>query len=218
MHSSQISSLSKLRTHPLHANFLQAFGNSRSTKRPQHQEHCGGSGDLQGSSFLGDLYPAKFNWSTNPLGMAGSRCNIVGSACVCFVDGEFHCCILMHPYATTMSASLLRATGTSQVAHRLGLLLHEMLHCFLGQHACPWCESSRRYRGRGHGRGFQLFAKAIEEHSMRLLGCKTDLTRLDSMLKDMKEGRNRSERNPSSVHRGASVHDMEVFGFLDSLA
>jgi hypothetical protein len=63
------------------------------------------------------------------------------------------------------------------------------------------------YRGEGHGRGFQLIAKAIEENALVLLGMSIELGRLDGIKID-------KYMDPPDPLRGPSVHDMEIYGFL----
>lgn len=67
--------------------------------------------------------------------------------------------------------------GQSLAEERLGTILHEMIHGFLFQYACEPCTASAdnvKNHG-GHGRAWQLIAKAVEDEASRLLGTEVDL-------------------------------------------
>lgn len=117
----------------------------------------------------------------------------------------------MHPIIPSVD---LRRTGLSPAALRIGILLHELVHCFLHQFSCTDCLTHRKYQGVSHGRGFQLLAKAIEHQAPRLLGTSLDLARLSSVWADMNVDDNFVDH---AKPKGPSACDMEVCGFLKSL-
>jgi len=61
------------------------------------------------------------------------------------------------------------------------LIFHELLHTFLIQHACQSSHNSGDY-----GWACQRIAKAIKKESLRMLGIKIHLTRLESLTNDLK--------------------------------
>jgi hypothetical protein len=84
-----------------------------------------------------------------------------------------------------------------------------MIHGFLFQYACELCTASAdnvKNHG-GHGRAWQLIAKAVEDEASRLLGTEVDLGRLDSLYTQPVR-----EQDVKGMH---SLHDLEVYGFLD---
>lgn len=100
----------------------------------------------------------------------------------------------------------------SKAADHIGTMLHEMIHCFLDDHACQRCATHEKYHG-DHSRGFQLIAKAIEEQALRLLEMDVNVGRLDSILGDMDAYRKLKDN--WGLPQGVSVHDMEIYGFLE---
>jgi hypothetical protein len=78
----------------------------------------------------------------------------------------------------------MKQIGMSLRQDRLGILLHELIHCYLQRHMCESCMAGKRYYGNGHGRGFQLIAKAIGENAWSILGVSAHLGRLDSIAAD----------------------------------
>jgi hypothetical protein len=115
--------------------------------------------------------------------------------------------VRMHTTETTMDAVLMQRLGIALYEQRIGTLLHELIHCFFTQHACEDCKVYKLYRGEGHGWGFQLIAKAMEDNALILLGTSIELGRLDGMRCD-------KNKDPTDPLRGPSVHDMEIYGFL----
>ena len=84
-------------------------------------------------------------------------------------------------------------------------MLHEMLHVFVIQFACGLCIPWENWAS--HGRAWQRIAKAIGEQSLRLLGVKVDMSRLESFLYD----RNKYD---GDGHRH-TLHDLEAWGFWE---
>jgi hypothetical protein len=180
-------------------------------------------GVLNNIFFAGSLMHIDFSWSTKfnewkehkydppsdiPLAHTAIR----------EIDGrEFHG-IQIHPTKISASIRYIKQCNISRSEDRLGSVLHELIHAFVFQHTCKFCVVQMRYLGAGHGRGFQLIAKAVEEKELEFLGTKVRIGRLQGIMTDMEEplGMNLLIRSDSRP-RGPSAHDMEVYGFLEPL-
>jgi hypothetical protein len=89
---------------------------------------------------------------------------------------------------------------------RVSTVVHELIHAFLDSLGCCKCASDHENMS-NHGGAFQTLAKAIEEQAPRLIGLQLNLGRLNGMMVDMEE-----EGEKRNV---PSVHDLEVYGFID---
>jgi hypothetical protein len=95
-------------------------------------------------------------------------------------DGTEIAMIQLHPTRTSYRKEDYAAWGQTVAEERVGTILHELLHAFLLRHTCRRCPLVENFGWNGHGRAWQLLAKAIEEQSMRLIGMNVDLGRLTS--------------------------------------
>jgi len=152
--------------------------------------------------FFGALEEIRWEWNNTDLEEEGGLLGQASRENSPFEDGSQRSVILLHPTRTRFLAKEYdTANGQSIAGERLGTILHEMLHAYLTQHACMECHLGMVNGGHsGHGRAWQLVAKAIEEQSLRLLNIEVDLNRLRSL-----------ERNSKDK---TSIHDLEVYGFI----
>jgi hypothetical protein len=89
--------------------------------------------------------------------------------------------------------------------------LHELLHAFLDELSYRQCPNYFEDLGHaGHGRAWQLVAKAIEEQSLRLLGTEVYLGRLAAHTMHLQPANQRASKSYTP-----SVHDLVAFGFLE---
>jgi hypothetical protein len=172
-------------------------------------------GILNGLFFFGSLCEMAFEYAEEFFDDDGNE--LLDWAGLSFIkfdaDGRRSHSIKMHPVVCDDVRQDLKDDGISLQRYRLGTILHEMVHCYIAQHACKKCEVKRRYQNHGeHGCGFQLVAKAIEDQALRLLGLDVDLGRLDSLLDDREESQGRGQEGFRD-----SAHDVEVYGFLEPL-
>jgi hypothetical protein len=120
-------------------------------------------------------------------------------------DGQEIELIMMHP-TKKYTHSWISDQGRSMALDRVSTVVHELIHAFLDSLGCSKCASNHENMS-NHGRAFQILAKAIEEQAPRLIGLQLNLGRLDGMMVDMEE-----EEEKRNV---PSVHDLEVYGFID---
>ncbi|KAF1937663.1 hypothetical protein EJ02DRAFT_49275 [Clathrospora elynae] len=153
--------------------------------------------------FLSAHIHIDFEWNVNTRKMEDD----LGNTTTTERNGVEFQHVRMHPTRRSQPGIQLERIGSSLAQNRLGTTLHELIHAYLGQFGCEECRTYKENMS-DHGRAFQILAKAIEEQSLRLLGLELNLGRLDGMVADMKNGEGRNV---------PSVHDSEVYGFLERL-
>ena len=117
-------------------------------------------------------------------------------------DGQSQSRIRLHPTRRCYTQLENKRQGKTLAEERMGSVLHEMLHVFLDQYACPRCVTRENWAS--HGRAWQRIAKKIEEQSLGLLGIETDIGRLTSFLADWEDDGLR-----------VSLCDVEACGFWE---
>jgi hypothetical protein len=167
--------------------------------------------------FFDSLAKIHFVWLSNSpthtAEQAVTACGQLADATTILADDVSLHKIRMHPFLTNNSLRYMRQVGITLIEERVGSILHELIHCYLQLHACQSCRVSLGYQGAGHGRAFQLIAKAIEKTAWSLLDVSANLGRLDSILGDRRSSDKKEQPHPELC--GPSVHDMEVYGFLE---
>jgi hypothetical protein len=172
--------------------------------------------------FFGSLMDIHFSWSTKFDNWEKRNHHPICSALFARTtirddDGKPYHAIQMHPTYTSAPVQM-EQTNVSKAEERFGTILHEVIHAFLAQHTCCKCVVVTRYRGEGHGRGFQLIAKAMEKKALELLGVQIRIGRLDVIMGDMRRDDVFDPfAGPDFRPRGPSAHDMEVYRFLEPL-
>lgn len=149
--------------------------------------------------FFGAIKIAAIHWDAD---VFDRMPHTYGNTNTTMFDGIFSSHIRIHP---TRKPDI-GCVGQKLAEHRLGNILHELLHAFLTQHQCEICCVTARFRV-DHGRQWQRVAKAIEDHSLRLLGMEANLGRCMAVQADRKLPHGRVQ----------SVHDMQDWGFLENL-
>jgi hypothetical protein len=135
----------------------------------------------------------------------------LGNTMSCTLNGERHHLIRIHARSTERPKTTYPRAGATLAEERLGTILHELLHAFLDEFSCRRCPSYFEDLGHaGHGRAWQLVAKAIEEQTLRLLGTEVYLGRLAAYTMHRQPA---NQRAPKSYT--PSVHDLVSFGFLE---
>jgi hypothetical protein len=151
--------------------------------------------------FFGALKNIHVEWNTTNL-EGNSR--LVGGSFRRRLDGKETAVVQLNP-TRLLYPKEKYVFGQGMVEERVGTIIHEMLHCFIKQHACSLCAvSAENICKLGHGRAWLRVAKVIEEQSMRLIGVNVDMNIYNSIL-------NNDKGKPS-------VHDLEVAGFIKPLA
>lgn len=130
--------------------------------------------------FFGTILPIDIEW------MVPTKENADEVAWTSFEELTRRHNMALHPTAPSMRPESAEFLGIACYEQRIGTLVHELIHAFLSQHACTQCRVYKAYEadGAGHGRGFQLIAKAIEENALMLLGLSIDIGRLGDLLRD----------------------------------
>jgi hypothetical protein len=154
--------------------------------------------------FFGAAIPIQFVWDFDVC----QKNDWLGFTETGFHNGDEFECITMHPTKVTIEVEMSRNREESLALQRLSTLMHELIHAVLRKLACSDCVI-RIDNLSAHGRAFQRLAMAIEKESPRLLGLDLDLGRMDGVLNDMKD--------VETGFNHPSVHDLEVYGFVESL-
>ncbi|KAH7086178.1 hypothetical protein FB567DRAFT_527350 [Paraphoma chrysanthemicola] len=230
MHSSQLKALRRLRIPSRRRRLRQALEADDASLTWTNADVQKLMRDFNKIFLFGAIMKTEFYWSTemdtvhrdsSPLSDSSSdgsqsSCASVMLACSGIsrrsTRGDFHR-IDMRPseVSTDFAVGEGEQLGIARAKDRLGTILHEMIHCFIRQHVCRECDVRTMPDGiiMQQGRGFQMIAMASEDISKELLGLKVHVGRIVGIYADLGM---RTDR-----HAGPSVHDMEMYGFLDPL-